>query len=479
MLVRHSLVYIATNLVAGLFGFATTLILTRLISPAEYGVFGLGNTLVYFAVAALFDWQATTYMRFIQATGTDRARMTGVFVGLFLAAVLLSLGLALPFALLAPASIGGGDLAWYVLPCLWVFAWFQFIVRVHTANFHPGRVMAMNLVRGAAGLVAAVAVAWATGRGDYVLLASFAGAALGAMVRMGAVMHFRLPWRERALVVQAMGFGLPMALAFVISGLSPVVNRMLLAEFGSLSALGYYSVGAVLVQNTIGLMAGGVGAAAYTLAVHTLETDEKRRADAQLAANFVLLLALLLPSAVGLALVAPALVPFLVGREFVGPAVELTPWVAAAAFVGCMRAHYVDTGFHLAKRTGLLTCLLAAMAALEIGLGIVLIPRFGYMGPAYANLAAMCTGWIVCFAVARRVHPMTLPLAEAAKVIAATLAMAFAVKSVPLGHDALGLALPIAAGVVVYGVLVLATNVLGLRQAAFAAVTRRVRRQPT
>ena len=46
MLVRHSLAYIVTNLVAGLFGFATTLILTRLITPAEDGVFGLGVTLV-------------------------------------------------------------------------------------------------------------------------------------------------------------------------------------------------------------------------------------------------------------------------------------------------------------------------------------------------------------------------------------------------------------------------------------------------
>jgi O-antigen/teichoic acid export membrane protein len=337
MLVRHSLAYIVTNLVAGLFGFATTLILTRLITPAEYGVFGLGVTLVYFASNLFFDWQATTYLRLGQGEG-DRARMTGIFVGLFLVCVLLSLLLALPITLILPEALTGGRLVWFALPCLWCFAWFQFSVRVHMAALEPGRIMVMNVVRGAVGLIGAVTVAWITGNGAWTLLASFAGALAGSLVRPGALMHVSAPWRERAIVRDALAFGLPMALAFVISSVSPVINRVLLASMGSLDAAGFYAVGAVLVQNTIGLMAGGVGAAAYTLAVRAHETGEAGRAETQLASNFVLLLALLLPGAVGLALVAPGLMPHLVGAAFVEPAVRLTPIVATATFIGCMRA---------------------------------------------------------------------------------------------------------------------------------------------
>jgi O-antigen/teichoic acid export membrane protein len=479
MLVRHSLVYIATNLVAGLFGFATTLILTRLITPTEYGVFGLGNTIVYFASNIFFDWQATTYLRLGQGQ-IDRAKVTGTFVGLFLACIVLSTIAAVPFALLAPASVTGGGLVWLALPCVWWYAWFQFSSRVHTATFHPGRVMVMNLVRGAVGLVAAVVVAKLTGDGALILVASFAGALLGSVVKMGALMHLRMPWQERSIARDALAFGLPMALAFLISSVSPVVNRVLLAEMGSLAAAGFYSVGAVLVQNTIGLMAGGVGAAAYTLAVHAHEGGDAGRANAQLANNFALLLGLLLPSAVGLALVAPSLVPRLVGAEFVEPAVHLTPWVAAATFIGCMRAHYYDTAFHLAKRTTVLTSLLACMAVLEISLGLILIPRFGYMGPAYANLAAQGMVTLLAIIFGRRVRPLPFPLGETAKILAATALMAAAVRAMPHRDDIIGLALPIGVGALVYGVTVLALDVIGLRSSALRFLGRLFRRrQPT
>lgn len=475
MLVRHSLVYIVTNLLAGLFGFASTLMLTRLITPAEYGVFGLGVTLVYFASNLFFDWQASTYLRLGQAE-EGRSRMTGIFVGLFLACVALSLLLALPLSLLLPQSLTGGGLIWFALPCLWCFAWFQFSVRVHMAALAPGRVMVMNVVRGAVGLGGAVLVAWMTGNGAWTLLASFAGALAGALVRPGALMHVRAPWRERAIVRDALAFGMPMALAFVITSVSPVINRVLLASMGSLDAAGFYSVGAVLVQNTIGLMAGGVGAAAYTLAVRAHETGEAGRAETQLASNFVLLLALLLPSAVGLALVAPGLMPHLVGAAFVEPAVRLTPFVAAATFIVCMRTHHVDTAFHLARRTGLLTALFAGVAIVEIALGVALIPRFGYMGPAYAGLAAAAIGWVLAFVVACRLQRLRLPLAETASVLLATMIMALVLVVLPVTSDVPGLCLAIVAGGMAYAVVVVGLNVMGLRDMVLARLLRLLRR---
>ena len=475
MLVRHSLAYIVTNLVAGLFGFATTLILTRLITPAEYGVFGLGVTLVYFASNLFFDWQATTYLRLGQGDG-DRARTTGIFVGLFLVCVLLSLLLALPITLILPEALTGGRLVWFALPCLWCFAWFQFSVRVHMAALEPGRIMVMNVVRGAVGLIGAVTLAWITGNGAWTLLASFAGALAGSLVRPGALMHFRAPWRERVIVRDALAFGLPMALAFVISSVSPVINRVLLASMGSLDAAGFYSVGAVLVQNTIGLMAGGVGAAAYTLAVRAHETGQAGRAETQLASNFVLLLALLLPSAVGLAMVAPGLMPHLVGAAFVEPAVRLTPVVATATFIACMRAHHVDTAFHLARRTGLLTWLFGLVAVVELTLGVGLIPHFGYMGPAYASLAAMSFGWVLAFTVARRVHGLKLPFGEMIKVFTATAVMAVALDALPVTTDLVELGLAILGGGLAYAVVVVGLDVMGLRALVLARLGRLFRR---
>jgi O-antigen/teichoic acid export membrane protein len=165
-----------------------------------------------------------------------------------------------------------------------------------------------------------------------------------------------------------------------------------------------------------------------------------------------------------------------VGAAFVEPAVRLTPFVAAATFIVCMRAHHVDTAFHLARRTGLLTALFAGVAVIEIALGVTLIPRFGYMGPAFAGLAAAAIGWVLAFGVARRLQRLRLPLAETASVLLATSIMALVLVALPVTGDVLALGLAIVAGGVAYGAVVVGLNVMGLRSMVLGRLLRRFRR---
>ena len=71
MLLRHSAIYVSSNLITGLFGLATAIVLTRVLTPADYGVYGLGIAIALFTSSVVFDWHGISYLRFIKS---DRER---------------------------------------------------------------------------------------------------------------------------------------------------------------------------------------------------------------------------------------------------------------------------------------------------------------------------------------------------------------------------------------------------------------------
>jgi len=66
------------------------------------------------------------------------------------------------------------------------------------------------------------------------------------------------------------------------------------------------------------------------------------------------MVALALPAAVGLALVARPLAEVMVGPALRVGAARVTPWIAASALFSGLTVYYLNPAFTLARRTGLL-----------------------------------------------------------------------------------------------------------------------------
>ncbi|HYD04666.1 MAG TPA: polysaccharide biosynthesis C-terminal domain-containing protein, partial [Reyranella sp.] len=203
-----------------------------------------------------------------------------------------------------------------------------------------------------------------------------------------------------------------------------------------------------------------------------VESGDRTAMARQLSRNSTLLLALLLPASVGVAMVSPTLAKLFVGPEYVAPVAGMTAWMALAAFFFGFRANYLDHAFQLGHKTHHLVAVVAVTAALNLLLELALIPRFGAVGVAMANLIAGAAGLGLAAWAARSVMTMPIAWRDAAKTGIAVAAMALFLWPFYGRGDLLSLAAAVIGGAAIYGAVLLALDAMDLR----SVVKRRLAR---
>jgi O-antigen/teichoic acid export membrane protein len=486
--VAHGFVYVASKLLPGVFGFVTTMVLTRLLSPADYGLYGLGFAITTLLSRAIFDWQGQTFVRFAQRPeGSARIARTGsvLFLLLVVASAIGYLGFWLSGAAASYAELGG-----VALVGAWAISWFEFSALRRVVAFKPLSYGAMNILRGVLAFAGASGAAWLTGEPLLVLCASFGGTLLAAWLypdrrdRKRPLATASFPTAGDWQVLRAMlRFGLPIAIGMVFAGLTTTASRILLEALASREAVGLFTAGFFITQNTLALLASGLGTACYSLAVLAVERRDPTEVNRQLSLNLTLLLGLMIPAACGLALLSRNIAGVFAGPAFAPAVAELTPWLALTALFGAIRGNYLDHAFQLAQRTGRLITVMVVAAVLTIALDFLLIPYLGAVGAAMATALAYAISCIHAWISGRSVFKLPAPVAEIAKILAATAMMALVLHLVPDLTGPAGLAVQMLLGGVVYGTSLLVLDVGGLRGVARLWMGRSrskfPRRQPT
>lgn len=453
MLIRHSALYIGAKLVPGALGMATTAALTRILPPERYGRYGVALVIMSFGATLGFEWLGLAFLRL----AGSRARAAATFDRLFGAVLCVAAAIGTVALLLVRANDRPIVAAGLVLMAS--YAWFEFRARLPVAGLAPTLYLRMNLWRAGAILLAAPLTAFLTQDPAWTAIAT-AGATLVGAVGGGTIAgggDF-----DRALAGAAIRFGLPLAASLALSSATGSLTRALLGGLDGAEALGLYTAAFVLVQNTLVVLSSGLASAGFSLAVRALENGDAVAARRQLAANGALLLAVLAPAALGMALCADGLADTLVGARFRDAVASLTPWLATGAFLTGLRAHYLDHAFQLGHALGYQIWVTATAAIVTLGLGAVLIPRWGPLGAAMAVVAGAAASVVHAVVAGRAAFRIPLPVTQAARVAAACATMAAVVVALP-SHGAAGLAARIGLGGIAYALAAVLADVGGSR----------------
>jgi O-antigen/teichoic acid export membrane protein len=467
---RDSAIYILSRVVPSGLGFVTGMALTWLLTPEAYGIYGLGLTIVVLVAGIFFDWHGLSFMRFFQANAENPRFMPTVvqsFVLLCLASLVL-----VPLVLLAAGAIanafGAAEkdyrlLIAIALPGCWAYAWFELAARIQVAQFRPMRYFWMNLLRNLLILGFGLAAAWAWHSAYPVLAAGF-------LAMFAAGLLFRIPHLSLLprrfdfdMARRLFAFGWAMALVRALGSASFALDRFLLDTLVGTDAVGFYTAAYQLAQTTIITIGAGIGSATYSLAVRAVESGDLGTLNRQLARNSTLLLALLLPASIGAAMVSPTLAKLFVGPDYVAPVASMTAWMALAAFFSGFRANYLDHAFQLGHKTHGLLKVIAVAAVVNLAFDVVLIPRFGAVGVAMANLVSGATGMTYAAWAARAVMPMPIAWRDATKTVIAALTMALFLWPFYGRDDLPALAAAVIGGAAVYGAVLLALDAMNLR----------------
>ncbi len=465
---RGVLGYLPANLVQAAVGLLTIVVFTRLLSPAEFGAYALGFSVMSLTHTCLFTWNEAAMARF-WAGEADKGQAPAHLATIYRLWMTLLPGLGLALGVVA---------VWPLNPAvkLAALAGLAMVLPKTLAKLAQERRRAAGEVRGAValdigqslgGFLVGAALAWAGLGGAAPLLG--AGAATALCVAFATPREWRL-FRggafesDRARKYAA--YGVPVSLSLILALVLSTTDRFLLAAFLDEAAVGVYHAGYSLANRTLDVAFIWLGAAGGPALIMALERGgpAAMRDAAREQGGFMLLVTL--PAAVGLAMVAAPLAEVLVGPGLRAGAAHVTPWIAASAFFSGLSTYYFSQSFTLARRTGRLMAAMAIPAAANIGLNLALIPHFGLDGALAATVASYALGLAAFLVMGRGATAMPIPWRTLACAGAGAALMALAVSQVPAVGGIAELILKAGAGALVYGGVVWALDAGDLRSRA-------------
>jgi O-antigen/teichoic acid export membrane protein len=459
--VSHAAVYLLARGLPGVVAFFAIPVFSRVLEPGSYGRYALAVASVNVTYALLLQWLRLSLVRYLAAPGREPAAVKSTLLTAMLAIVAATGALAA--ACLVPAWAPWRAMVGVCWGLLAVQSAFELGCEYARAALRPWQYMRMQLFR-AVGFVA-LGVAFVFGGAGW--WGPAAGMGVGMMAAVA--LSWRRDWRDvrlkvdRGVLAALAQYGLPLSVTVALTVVISSSDRYLIAGMMGEGAAGLYAVAADFTAQTITLLMVSIQMAVFPLAVRAWEAGGARAAQRQMASNGSLLLAVGLPCVVGLAVLAPGVAHTFLGKSFRGAAAGIIPVVALGTFLGGLKNCHFDAAFQFAHRTISQVWIVLAAAAVNVGLNVVAIPRWGINGAAGASVVAYVVAIALTVWVGRRHVWLPIPPADAARVVAAAAVMGAVLWPWRGAVAPAAVAAQVVGGALVYGAVLVGTDFMGVR----------------
>lgn len=448
-LLRHSLIYALARGGPGALNFVALAVFSHLLSPAQYGQYALVIAISGLLNSVLFEWLHLGLLRYLPSELPERRAFLRTIVSGYLLVVAATGVLGLLSLLFLRAELR--PLVGLALALTWGQVWFELTLELLRAQLRPVTFGLLSLARALLSLGAGVLlVRWgmgATGR----LLGLLLGATLPALLWSAREWRGAASLRpERETMQTLLRYGLPLTVTFAFGFILSTSDRLLLGWLRGPADAGVFAVGMDLAQQSLGMLMAIVNLAAYPLAVRAMNDHGAAAAHAQLTHNGAMLVALAVPATVGLAMLAPQIAQVALGPDFREAATRLIPWVALSALLMGLKSFHLDLSFQLGQHTSRQVWVVLIAAGINVGLNLLWIPAYGYMGCAYASVVAATAALLLSWWWGQRTFPVPVRLPNLLAVAGGSLALCGAELLLAGGRGPLALLGQVAAGAGAY-----------------------------
>jgi O-antigen/teichoic acid export membrane protein len=454
MLLRHTLLYLPAQLIGPLFQLISVIVWTHLVDEHTLGVITLVTATHELLQIAFLAWWSQYALRFLgryHSGGDILPFYRTENVVLLLSSVIQSLVVvAILLLVIAPDANAGllaATVGYVITRTLNLY-----IGERARVDHHVWAYTIQQIVGPSVGFVIGLVLIKTIGRSAEWPLAGYAAAQFAAViVVLPTIGYSRSIWPpDRAIIKEALTYGVPLIIGGAFGWIGLNASRFIVNEMMGVAAAGLFAVGYGLGQRAATVAAMLVTAAAFPLAVKSMERDGSAVAMRQLSDNGALLLAIMAPSIAGIFMLRTGFVHLLIAASFQSVTLAVLPLSTLAGGIRSIRAHFVDQAFLLHNRTRLMIVVTAIDAGVTLALTPLLITLWGLVGATAATVVAALAAAFVSFAIAFLRLGLTLPLNHLARIAFATTAMAVVLSWLPEPASLAELAARIAAGVVVY-----------------------------
>ena len=405
-LLKHASIYGAGNVLGKVVGFLMIPFYTHYLSPADYGTLELLDLSLTLVTLVLTMWLNASVVRQYNDFHEDRDRNQAVSTVLILAfcigVVVTIFGLQFSRPL-AAVILNRADLHFYVT----LEAWSFLISTVNVVCLSYLRARQRSVVVVATGLISLTIslllnIYFIAVRHDGVVGVLYSSIISSIVVTVPLVVYmlrnvgFSFSYDKLKGLI---AFGSPLIITSVASFAVNFSDRFFLRHFATLSTVGVYALG-----YKFGFMLSLLVVQPFdTIWQARIYEIAKRNASGDMFSRlFEYYCLVLVAAALALSIIIKEVMTLIASASF-HDAYKVVPVVALAyVFQGMNR--FVLAGTYIAKKTMWLAPVGLLTAAANVGLNLLLIPRFGMMGAAWATAFSFLLMAILSLSVSQKVY---------------------------------------------------------------------------
>jgi O-antigen/teichoic acid export membrane protein len=454
MLLRQTLLYLPAQIVGPMFQLVAMIVWTHVVDEHTLGVITLVTATHELLQIGFLAWWSQYALRFFgryqdlhHAERFYRTENTILLVSVLLQSAVMVGVLLLLIAPDAHVALFAATVAYVVTRSLNLYIGERARVRQQIGVY-----TIQQIAGPAVGFLIGLVLIRQLGQAAEWPLAGYAIAQLVATaVVLPTIGYGRRLWPvDREIITHALRYGIPLIIGGALGWVGLNASRFIVAHLQGVAAAGLFAVGYGLGQRAAAVAAMLVTAAAFPLAVRSMEQGGSKAAMRQLADNSALLIAILAPSVIGIYMLRAEIVGLLIATPFQQVTLAVLPLSVLAGSIRNLRAHFGDQVFLLHSRTKLMIIVAAIDATVTVVFSLVCIRYWGLVGAAGATVLAATAAAAVSFSIGFAKFGLTLPLAHLLRIAAAATAMGMLLGGMPEGHSALALALHVATGAATY-----------------------------
>jgi len=231
---------------------------------------------------------------------------------------------------------------------------------------------------------------------------------------------------NRARAKEYFDFGWPLIAAGLLSAVLHEADRFLLRGFTTLHQVGLYSVGYTIAQGVNSLCVGPFLAVWGVLVYEVGRESHARETYARVFRHASLGIALVLFAT---SMFARPLIGFLTTPEF-AYAADIIPVVCLAYWFFSLHDQFKTPALLTGRTLTTLPTYIVA-AAVNIGLNLILIPRFGAMGAAWASVVTFAVFSFTGLFLYRKIAQYDYPIGRSLLVVAGMVASFLVMRVIP------------------------------------------------
>ncbi len=406
-LVSASGIYVAANIINSLIPFALLPVLTRYLSPSEYGEVAVYQVwIAMIASVCGFSVHGAALRKYYDDTKGEMAEFISSCIFLLIISSIIVIGIVSLIGGTIYTLIGINS-QWLLLGVLTASAGFviqlrlgQWQVRNQPINFGTLQVT-MSIVNMLLSVFLVVILSQGTeGR----VMGISATACLFSIIslillRLDGLLLF--VWRKD-LIIEALKFGIPLLPHVLGSFLLLSIDKVVISHQLGLEYAGYYMVAAQLAM-VLGILLEGINKAYTPWLYDTLAKDNYSEKVKIVKLTYYFAFFLSVCVALTFAIGDKVLI-FIAGEQY-SKSVSIIGWlVLAKAFHGM---YFMSCGYIFYKKETLLISKITLVSgAINLVLLFILLEKYGILGAAWAMCLGMFVQWILTWVTASRLVQM-------------------------------------------------------------------------